>query len=307
MQELATATIDDFVLPFRIEGAGFSGRLVRLGSAVDRALKAHDYPLPVSMLLGEALTLVALIGAGLKFEGTLTLQAQGDGPVSMLVADYCKPGLLRGYASFSLDAPAIAATKPVDGAKLLGGGHFALTIDPRTEDSMKRYQGIIPLENTNLADCALSYFLRSEQIPTRIRTAVGPAYERNKDGLNWRAGGIIVQRLAQEGGIKNLPSATEDDWSRVCYLLDTLEDHELLDPLLASERLLLRLFHEDGVRVFTQHDIAFGCQCNEERLQKVLTSFGRQDLQDLALEGVISARCEFCNREYRFGLDDLLK
>jgi molecular chaperone Hsp33 len=300
----AASHADDIVLPFRIEGTSLSGRLIRLGAAVDRVLRAHNYPLPVSMLLGETVALAGLIGSALKFDGTLTLQAQGDGPVSMLLANHRSPGQLRGYASFTQNHVALAKAIPSDLGLLLGSGHFALTIDPT--DTKKRYQGIVPLEKNGLSACAIGYFTRSEQVPTLLRTAVGPHYQLQRKDKQWRSGGIMIQRMAREGG-KNTAARDEDnDWRRISRLLDTVEDHELLDPMLSPEQLLLRLFHDDRVRVFSPQSLEFACSCSRERIKSVLLRFNRDSLREMLVNGTISARCEFCNRGYDFLLDELM-
>ena len=190
---------DNLILPFQAEHAGVAGRLVKLGSTVDTILSRHDYPEPVSKLLGEAVALTALLGAALKSEGKFILQASTDGPVDLLVTDYEVPGHLRGYARFS--AERIAELAGDTHAQLLGQGHFAMTIDrgPETE----RYQGVVPLEGESLTEAADTYFRQSEQLPTFIRLAVARHYRAGQAQgrpWTWRAGGLIVQKLGREAG-----------------------------------------------------------------------------------------------------------
>ena len=188
---------DDLILPFQAEQADVVGRLVKLGPTVDTILSRHDYPEPVSKLLGEAVALTALLGAALKFEGKFILQASTDGPVDLLVADYQVAGGLRGYARFAAER---LAELPADG-RLLGEGHLAMTID-RGVDT-ERYQGVVPLEGETLTEAADTYFRQSEQLPTFIRLAVARHYRAgNADGRpwSWRAGGLLVQKLTREGG-----------------------------------------------------------------------------------------------------------
>lgn len=308
---------DDLVLPFQIEGMAIRGRLVRLGGAIDRVLSAHAYPDVLSRLLGEALALTAMLGAALKFEGIFTLQAQGDGPVSLLLADYnthgAQHGQLRGYASFDrtklerlIEGRTLDHRAPVDA--LLGKGSLALTIDPRL--GRERYQGIVPLEGARLSDCARQYFDQSEQIPTVVALAVAKHYIRTDSpavaALQWRAGGLLLQSVATAGGQGGRSSPdSADDWRRAAMLAETVAADELVDPMLAPERLLFRLFHEDGVRVFDPFSIVFGCRCNRDRVEAVLAQYPRDTLAELAERGQISARCEFCNAEYRFTVDGL--
>src|SRR5215475_10900602 len=165
---------DDLILPFQAEHADVPGRLVKLGPTVDTILSRHDYPEPVSQLLGEAVALTALLGAALKFEGKFILQASTDGPVDLLVADYQVPGRLRGYARFSAERVAELGAGEGAASDLLGSGHLAMTIDRGTE--MERYQGVVPLEGESLTEAADTYFRQSEQLPTFIRLAVAKHY-----------------------------------------------------------------------------------------------------------------------------------
>ena len=179
--------VDDVVLPFAVESLSVRGRLVRLGPAVDEILKGHAYPDVVSRLLGEAVTLAALLGSTLKLDGRFQLQTQSDGPVSMLLVDFDAPSNLRALARF--DRERLERVSP--GESLLGRGHLAFTIDPGGD--MNRYQGVIPLEGQNLEAAAHDYFERSEQIPTLVRLAVGEAVA--PAGRAWRAGGRDAGKL----------------------------------------------------------------------------------------------------------------
>lgn len=319
-------TQDDLILPFQIEGMDVRGRVARLGPVVDTVLKQHDYPGPVSQLLGEALVLAAMLGSALKFEGTFTLQTKGDGPVRLLVADYVSPGEVRGYASFDRDAVAAAdEAQRYSVSSMLGEGYLAMTIDqgPDTE----RYQGIVALTGDTLVDCAEAYFRQSEQIATTIRLAVGRIVLREPGGdrqESWRAGGIMVQHLPDAGAAMRTERRWDDDawgdsgsdsrsgqggdsWNRARLLLETVEADELTDPTISPERLLYRLYHEDGVRAFSPRDIAFGCRCSRERVEAVLLQYPRETLEEMIEEdsGRIVARCQFCDSEYAFEVDVL--
>ncbi len=317
----ARRRVDDLALPFQVEKTGVRGRIVRLGSVVDQILTRHAYPDPVSEVLGEALLVAGLLGSSLKTDGSLNLQTHSDGPVSLLVASFKAPGLMRGYAMLDHDKwAALEAEGKADKAAVLGQGQLAFTLDPGA--GMHRYQGIVPLGDNGILGGAQEYFLQSEQIATRLHLAVG---RRLLPGLTdtgggWRAGGVLIQHLAAEGGrddeerqariaaaraegTQSLTAGGEDveeAWSRVTMLLATTEDHELLDPLLKPESLLLRLFHEDGVRVFDSQPLSVDCRCTEDRIKNVLTQYAGSDLDDLIEDGRITVRCEFCSRDFSF-------
>lgn len=289
---------DDLVLPFQAEQADVVGRLVKLGPTVDTVLSRHAYPEPVSRLLGEAVALTALLGASLKSDGKLILQASTDGPVDLLVADFVVPGSLRAYARF--DEARLAALEPGGDAALLGQGHLAMTID-RGVDA-ERYQGVVPLEGSSLTEAAGTYFQQSEQLPSFIRLAVARHFQAAENGegtWTWRAGGLLVQKLTREGGLVT-PKAFEEDWNRAKALAETVEDHELLDPLLAPERLLYRLFHEEQVRVFRAISLKTYCSCSRTRVEDMLKRFSDEDMSDMVVDGELWVTCEFCNARYNF-------
>ncbi|MBR7621298.1 Hsp33 family molecular chaperone [Phenylobacterium sp. 20VBR1] len=290
--ETATAP-DDLVAPFQIEGEPVRGRLARLGAAVDEILAAHDYPEPVANLLGEACALAALVGSALKFDGRLIVQAQGDGPVRYVVVDYDTDGALRGYCRYDPDAVAKAASGFVrPGAKtLLGDGVFIMTVDQGVD--MDRYQGITTIEGETLALCAEQYFAQSEQTPTRVRLAVGQA--DLGDGLAWRAGGMLIQNIAEDEN----RGPTAEAWVRTQAFFETIGEDELLDPTISAETLLFRLFHEDGVRVFEAKPLRAFCRCSQDRIESVLTSFSAQERADMVEDdGLIKVTCEYCSSTY---------
>lgn len=289
---------DDLVQPFQIESANLRGRLVRLGPALDTILHRHDYPPEVAALLGEALTLCATLASGLKFDGIFTLQTKGDGPVSMLVADYRSSGDLRGYAMYKADKLAAAGVAGAPVPRLLGAGHLAFTVDQG--DDTERYQGIVALEGATLADCAHAYFRQSEQLEAGIR--LGVAEVTDADGArHWRAGGLMLQRLPPNAG--DDVDEQDDAWRRAMVFLGSAKDSELTSPTLPASDLLFRLFHEDGVRVFDAAPLAERCRCSAERIASVLGSFRPEELADMAIDGTITVTCEFCNRAYPFAPD----
>ena len=302
------ASRDDLVLPFEVKPLGVRGRLVRLGETVDDILHRHDYPPAVSALLAEAVALTAMLGTTLKFDGKFILQTKTDGPVDMIVADFISPGKIRGYARF--DRGGVEALDQPGHAQLMGNGYLAMTIDQGPD--MERYQGIVPLQGDDLTAAAHSYFEKSEQIPTRIRLAAGPVIQRGGQGERWRAGAIMVQHLPRDGGFSPLPRHSgdapeghdepideDDDWVKARLLLDTAEDHELLDPQLSAERLLYRLYHEDGVTAYPATPVERYCSCSRENITKMLQRFPADDQADMIEDGEIGVTCEFCSTLYR--------
>ena len=285
---------DDLVAAFQIENTPLRGRIARMGGLIDEVLTRHAYPEPVAELLGEACALAALVGASLKFEGRLIVQAQGDGPVSFVVADYDTSGALRGYCSFDPDKVAAASQGFVrPGAKaLLGDGVFVMTIDqgPDTE----RYQGVTTIEGETLALCAETYFAQSEQTPTRVRLAVGRL--QTGEAEVWRAGGLLIQNIA---GDEDARGHVEDAWTRAQALFETVGEDELIDPTIGAEILLYRLFHEDGVRMFAPKALKAFCRCSPERILNLLRSFAPEERTDMVeADGKIRVTCEYCSRVY---------
>ncbi len=284
---------DDFVAPFQIEAQPVRGRVVRLGAAVDEVLTRHAYPEAVANLLGEACALAALVGSSLKFEGRLIVQAQGSGPVAYVVADYDTGGGLRGYCRFDAERVAEVSAgfvRPGAGT-LLGGGVFIMTIDQGPQ--MDRYQGVTPIEGETLALCAETYFAQSEQIPTRVRLAVGQADVG--EGFHWRAGGLLIQNIAED----DARGETREAWTRAQAFFETLGEDELLDPDLSSERLLFRLFHEDGVRLLPATALNGFCRCSHERIVEMLQTFPPEErAQMVEPDGQIHVTCEYCSRVY---------
>lgn len=293
-------TADDLVEGFQIEGEPVRGRIVRLGDAVDQIIRGHAYPEPIANLLGEACALAALVGSSLKFEGRLIVQAQGDGPVRYVVADYDTAGALRAYCRFDAERLAeLEAGFVRPGARaLLGTGLFIMTVDQGAD--MERYQGVTAIEGETLALCAEQYFVQSEQTPTRVRLAVGRA--NSGDGDRWRAGGMLIQNIAEDAA----RGATAEAWTRTQALFETLGEDELIDPLLAAEQLLFRLFHEDGVRVFEARPLQALCRCSQDRIASVLASFEPAERGEMVEDdGMIRVTCEFCSRIYAVAPDAL--
>lgn len=299
---------DDIMLPFQIENGEARGRLVRLGEVADTILNRHAYPPSESTVLGEALVLASLLGGALKMDGVFTLQTQSDGPLNLLVVDYDGSGRLRGYArSTNMEeaaeqGEADAGGKDVSFPRLVGKGHLAFTIDPGP--GSERYQGVIELAGASLTDCAHEYFRTSEQLETAIKLTARQV-DDGAGGLVWRAGGIMVQRLPERSGDLD-EEEREDAWRRAVTLMSSTRDEELVDSAMLPTQLLYRLFHEDGVRVFTPTDLHAACRCSEQRIRNVLETFPADDIADMTVDGKIAVTCEFCRAEYVFTPEELL-
>lgn len=297
---------DNEVTVFQLDGQPVRGRAVNLGEALNDALTGPEgesrYPDEISRLLGEAMLIGALVTQALKFEGRLVVQCHGtnDGAVSLLMADCTTDGAIRGYARW--DEAKLKETKLDNrnpGAEtLLGGGTFSMTIDQGPD--MDQYQGLAAIQGERLSDCAQHYFEQSEQIPTQIRLAVGQVQEAGNEP-SWRGGGMMIQKIADDSARGD----TQEAWDTARSLFGTLSDAELIDPDLSQNRLLFRLFHEDGVRIVETHKVSGQCRCSRERLENTLKSFERAALEDMAEDGTIKANCEFCATDYIFKLSEL--
>jgi molecular chaperone Hsp33 len=287
----------DIVQPFQLESSRLRGRLVRLGSTLDVILQQHAYPPAVGKLLAETTVLAAALASVLKYEGVFTLQVKSDGPVRMLVADVTSGGGVRAYAQHQdiSDLP--------EGTPLLGKGYLAFTVDQKQNDD--RYQGIVELKGDNLSDAAQHYFHQSEQLPTGLMADV-----KQDDHGRWHGGCLMLQLMPREGGVggsvsnDNLPppemTSPSEDWDRAMILLNTCTTAELTNPFLTPDALLFRLFHEEGVRVYEPTGYRHECRCSTERVESMLKSLPRDEVEELAVDGLVSVTCEFCNRSYNF-------
>ncbi|WP_420430993.1 Hsp33 family molecular chaperone [Hyphobacterium sp.] len=285
---------DDIVAVFQVDGHSARGRIARMGSVLNDIVSAHDHPAAVRRLTGEAVLLASLIGDSLKFDGRLIIQANGDGPVRFVVAEWISGGAVRGFAQFDgCDVPADAGVP-----QLLGKGAFAMTIDPG--EGMERYQGVVALEGDTLAQCAERYFEQSEQTPTRIRLAVGEDMKAG-GGSIWRGGGAVMQQIAAD----DARGDAAEDWNHCRALFETIEDDELIDPEISAGTLLFRLFHEDGARLLEPEGLRKHCPCTRERLVRVLASFSDEDQSDMEKDGTIGMTCEYCNRLWEFTADEV--
>lgn len=291
---------DDFVASFQLEGSPVRGRIVRLGDGVlDSILKRHDYPRWAAYLLGEAVTLAVLVSHSLKFDGRVVVQAQGEGPVPLMVAEARSDGGVRGYLRLDrakwdkLDRINKGARPHIPQA--MGRGVLALMLAPNDPDASP-WQSLVPLTGATLADCAQAWFDQSEQVPTRVRLAVAEVSEPG--GVKrWRSGGAMIQRIAGD----DARGDTTEPWDNARHLFDTVTDMELVDPALSSADLLFRLFHETGVRLEQPRTLSDKCTCSEEKLLTTLRAMPRDEILSLAeADGAIHANCEFCGRTYAF-------
>jgi molecular chaperone Hsp33 len=312
-------SIDDFsgniLRPFQLEASSLRGRIVRFNDVLNEIVAPHNYPEVVSQLLAETITLCALLSSMLKYEGIFTLQTQGDGPISMLVADMTSDGAIRGCATFNeerLEAMTkqfSAFSEDIDAssdnhlAQLLGKGYIAFTVDPFGDT--ERYQGIVELKGKSLTDCVQHYFSQSEQINTGIKMAAA-----KRDG-KWFSSGIMLQHMPEEGGTQSVSNVAdnldEDDWRRAMILMGSCTEAELLHPDLNSHNILIRLFHEEGVRVFKPTRLYHSCRCSDEKVEKVVTMMSEEDRRDMVVDGKIILKCEFCSKDYQLDPADVEK
>lgn len=289
-------TFSDTLLGFTLPVRNARGRIVRMEGVLEEVLSAHNYPAPITHLLGEALVLGTLMGGLLKGEAAqMTLQAQTQGGiVSLLVCDY-RAGAVRGYADFDAERLATLGANPSLTA-LFGEGYLAITFET---EGKQRYQGIVPLEGENLSEACESYFTQSEQIPTLIRVA-------SRAGKNGRmAAGLLVQHLpdGEEGRERLHARLDHPDWEHVEVLSGTISHDELLDPALSLEAIIWRLFHEESeVRVQRGATLSRGCRCTAAHYESVIARFPAAEQDEMrGADGIIAVDCAFCSK--RFALD----
>ncbi|MFN8929859.1 MAG: Hsp33 family molecular chaperone HslO [Alphaproteobacteria bacterium] len=288
---------DNFIVSFLLHDTQVRGRMVRLGSVVEDILERHDYPEPVSRILGEMLVMAALRSSNLKQEGIFTLEIRGSGAVRLMVADAVFGGIIRGYAELRENAeiPLIGAMTP---RALLGAdAYLAITIDPG--EGLQRYQGIVALEGETLADAFHAYFRDSVQLAVDLKLAIAKSIAVVGRKPRWRASGILIERLP--GNDETLASISEESsWHYARVMLATLTHQELLDAALDATDLLYRLFHEQGVVVYPVRAITSGCRCSRARITKVLTSMPESEREAMVMGGVVRVHCQFCNQAESF-------
>ncbi len=297
--------MDDFVAGFSPQGLPVRGRVIRLSEGtISPILKRHAYPDHLAEILGEAVMLSALVGSGMKFQGKVLAQAEGDGPTSMLVGEYTKAGGLRGYAKHEPERWAWL-DKVNKGDKphmpqLFGAmGRLGLIIVYDNTD-LKPYQGIVPLAKGSLSECAEDYFRQSEQVETRLRLAV------HKDSSGgWRAGGMMIQKIAGD----DARGDTEEGWREAEALFSTLTLEELTDPALPAPDLVYRLFHEGGVAMESDAQVLDDvCTCNRDRLVGTLQGMADESLREMVEpDGTLKIDCQFCSRSYSIAIEEVTR
>jgi molecular chaperone Hsp33 len=316
MLRLSQIAWDDSVLPFQLDRSDIRGRVARLDGVLDGILAQHDYPAPVEALVAEAALLTALIGQTIKLRWKLSLQIRGDGPVGFIATDYYgptddgAPARIRAWASFDGDVLDAKATP----FQNVGSGHFAILIDQGAGTTP--YQGITPLSGGSLSHCAETYFAQSEQLPTRFALSFGRSRMAG-EAEHWRAGGVMLQHMPKaspfasgeggsgEGGLLAANDILDGDegenWNRANLLLDTVEELELIGPSVQPTELLVRLFHEEGPRVFDAQPVRFGCSCSAEKVRDNLSIYSATDIGHMTTDtGIVTADCQFCGAHYEF-------
>ena len=278
----------DLLHRFLFERFPVRGHLVRLDASWRAAIEHHHYPRAVGDALGEAMAASVLMAGSLKFEGRLSLQFEGPGPVRLMLAQCTHRHAIRGVARHE-ELPADA----IGPAGLFGGGQLAVTIEQA--EGGDRYQGVVPLDEARLATCLEQYFERSEQLPSRLMLAATAD----------RAAGLLLQRVAVgAGGTPDAQAEADDAWRRIGLLAGTLSTAELLDT--PCSELLRRLFGEDDIRLFEGTPVFFQCSCSRERVAGILQALGAEEVHSLLQErGDVEVRCEFCNRAWRFDAVDV--
>lgn len=316
MTSLSQIAWDDTVLPFQLDRTDIRGRVARLDGVLDRILGQRNYPAVVEALVAEAALLTALIGQTIKLRWKLSLQIRGDGPVRIIATDYYAPSTeggsarMRAWASF--DAERLSPGGP--GFGQIGKGYLAVLLDQGAGTTP--YQGITPLAGGSLSACAETYFAQSEQLPTRFALSFGRSALVGR-GESWRAGGVMLQHMpkasplvATEGGSGEggllaaadlLGGEEGENWARANLLLDTVDELELIGPGVTPTDLLLRLFHEEGPRVFDAQAVHFGCSCSEAKVRQSLSIYSAKDIRHMTTdEGIVTADCQFCGAHYTF-------
>lgn len=300
----------DTCVSFSLANGAFIGRIVRLDKVLQDILQKHGYPLNVSTALSETSALAVLLSSQLKYDGLFTLQLQGNGPVSVLVADVTSEHKIRACAKFDEEqlnkAKALRKTEDIieQVPHLVGGGHMAFTIDqgPNTE----LYQGVVDIQGKTLSEIALRYFKLSEQIDTSLKLFVKyPAGESD----SFLSAGIMLQKVPLTGG-KDVK--TDENEHNIMFedakaFISSLSENEVFDENLSSEDILYRLFHSLDVKIMKEDKYEFGCRCSKDKLFSTLSTFKKEDIENMAEDGKICATCHFCSTKYIFDKEEFVK
>ena len=315
MNEAVEPTSEDKILPFQLDLSDIRGRLTRLDKTLNDILSQHSYPPLVEALVAEATVITALIGQTINLKWKLSLQIRGNGPIKLIATDYFAPskngeiGTIRAFASFNEPNLDIGEKNPFE---QLGKGYFAVLIDqgPNTEP----YQGITPLTGGSLHKCAETYFAQSEQLATRFALTIGKSQTKTKK-ISWQAAGLIIQKMPKktergvvkkEGSTNQLLASADllqgqesENWNRVNFHIDTVEELELMGPHISKIQLLNRLFHEENPRVFEAQSIKFGCTCSADKVRNTMSMYSSKDIETMTTtDGKVTADCQFCGAHY---------
>ncbi len=315
MNEAVEPTSEDKILPFQLDLSDIRGRLTRLDKTLNDILSQHSYPPLVEALVAEATVITALIGQTINLKWKLSLQIRGNGPIKLIATDYFAPskngelGTIRAFASFNEPNLDIGEKNPFE---QLGKGYFAVLIDqgPNTEP----YQGITPLTGGSLHKCAETYFAQSEQLATRFALTIGKSQTKTKK-ISWQAAGLIIQKMPKktergvvkkEGSTNQLLASADllqgqesENWNRVNFHIDTVEELELMGPHISKIQLLNRLFHEENPRVFEAQSIKFGCTCSADKVRNTMSMYSSKDIETMTTaDGEVTADCQFCGAHY---------
>jgi molecular chaperone Hsp33 len=279
---------------FMFEHYPIRGHLVHLDASWQALIEHREYPDVIRNTLGETVAASLLLAATIKFDGVLSLQLQGDGPVHLLLAQ-CTSGLgVRGLARYREDAQRPGGPLPAAIDEQVGAGNLTVTVE--SDDGAQRYQGIVSIIGTRVADSLQVYFDQSEQLPTRLWL--------HADGSG--VSGMLLQRLPDEAGgvTEEASAAIEDAWRRVQLIGATLTAAELRS--LSDAEILHRLFNEDDVRLYDPSPVYFRCRCSRDRVSGMLQALGEKETRAIIAErGEVEVRCDFCNRAYVFDAVDV--
>ncbi|MGB1539500.1 MAG: Hsp33 family molecular chaperone HslO [Rickettsiales bacterium] len=303
----------DFYQPFLIDECHVKGNFIRLGEAMHEIASRHNYPEAISKLLGEQMVLACMLSGNLEEKGSLTMQVKGsgEGPVKFTVVDINAEGHIRGYAELDEGAAKQVAkmvktkdTPPVLQDFVGKKGYLSITVNAGR--NAQQYQGIVALAGETMSDALEEYFTQSEQVAVSIKVAVDQMTEKGKP--KWYASGMMIQRVPTEGGKKRSKKQLAEDeehWNRAEILMNSVQKDELLNPQLPAQTLLLRLFNEDGVWVYEPRQLKAQCRCSRQRVEDVLSTFPKEDIEDMKMDGVISVSCQFCNKTEVFREEDI--
>ena len=274
---------NDTLQRFIFESTDIRGEITTLSASYLDLLALQKYPPQVALLFGEFLAAASLLSSSLKHSGMITVQANGSGPITTIMAECSQDNKLRGIVRGNFDDLGKLSTLQ----ELLGKATLAITLEP---EGKERYQGVVPLDEDNLSKCLEFYFYQSEQLPTKIRLASNSEI----------ATGLFIQQLPSTGDREE----SLEDWQRVSTLFETLSSDEQLQ--LSHNDQLYRLFHEQELRLFDAKLMAFSCSCSRQRTENALLSLGRTEVMELSEEqGLIMIHCQFCAQEYRFTATDV--